>query len=411
MTQLVELQQALPKFRAAGIKLYAVSYDEVDALAAFAHHHDITYPLLSDEGSRVIDELGIRNHFVTPDQVPYYGIPFPGTYLVDEHGVVTAKFFHRNLSQRTSADAVIDDALGEILLGEDEPQAGGGDDDIRVTAAYHGGGGTMKSGFVRSIVVRFELAPGLHLYDDPVPEGMVATKIRVTGPPGLHMQDTVAPASELMAFPVLGVELHVWHGRVDFTIPVWVDDRIAGLLNDTAGDEVPIEIQLEYQACDDNACHIPRRETLLLSVPVAAYVGNDLAGTLTGVETTSMDARKFLRRQILRGLRTNPLQGLRYLTTLQRQLRRGPTGGGASWLRRLLTSVTPEALCTRSSSSAPPTNASKASSATPSPHTTSTAWPASRTRACITSMWARRMRRTCSSASTGSRPGPTSTAR
>ena len=65
MTQLVELQQALPKFQAAGIKLYGVSYDEASALAEFARHHGITYPLLSDLGSKVIDRFGLRNHFVT----------------------------------------------------------------------------------------------------------------------------------------------------------------------------------------------------------------------------------------------------------------------------------------------------------------------------------------------------------
>ena len=113
MTQLVELQEALPKFQAAGIKLYAVSYDEADALAEFARHHGITYPLLSDEGSKVIRRYGIQNHFVTREQVPYHGIPFPGTYLVDEEGVVTAKFFRRSLAQRESAEAVIDSALGD----------------------------------------------------------------------------------------------------------------------------------------------------------------------------------------------------------------------------------------------------------------------------------------------------------
>ena len=82
MTQLVELQEALPKFEVAGIRLYAVSYDEPEALAEFARHHDITYPLLSDRGSKVIRSYGIQNRFVTKEQVPYYGIPFPGTYLV-----------------------------------------------------------------------------------------------------------------------------------------------------------------------------------------------------------------------------------------------------------------------------------------------------------------------------------------
>ncbi|MEL6986062.1 MAG: redoxin domain-containing protein, partial [Actinomycetota bacterium] len=116
MTQLVELQAALPKFAEAGIRLYAISYDELGALEEFAAHHGITFDLLSDEGSRVIRDFGILNHHVTEEQVPYHGIPFPGTYLVDEAGVVTAKAFHRSLAQRESAEGLIDAALGEILL-------------------------------------------------------------------------------------------------------------------------------------------------------------------------------------------------------------------------------------------------------------------------------------------------------
>jgi len=28
-----------------------------------------------------------------PRDNPFYGVPFPGMYLIDEHGVVTAKYF------------------------------------------------------------------------------------------------------------------------------------------------------------------------------------------------------------------------------------------------------------------------------------------------------------------------------
>ena len=42
MTQLVELQQRLPDFEAAGIKIFAVSYDPQDGLAEFARTYGIT---------------------------------------------------------------------------------------------------------------------------------------------------------------------------------------------------------------------------------------------------------------------------------------------------------------------------------------------------------------------------------
>jgi peroxiredoxin len=326
MTQLVELQAALPRFEAAGIKLYAVSYDEPEALAEFARHHQITYPLLSDKGSRVIRRYGIHNHFVSRDQVPYYGIPFPGTYLVDEEGRVSAKFFSRGLAARQSSEAVIDSALGEILLGEDEPSASGGSDDIKISATYHGGGGNIKSAVLRQLVVRFELAPGLHIYDDPVPAGMVATRIEVNGPAGLQTEAVIKMPTRPLKLDSLDTELQVWEGQVDFVIPLWADDRIASLMQKLAVDEISIEVNIDYQACDDRSCQIPQRESLTIMVPVAPYVGHALAGTLPGAVVSTMDNKKYMMRMVRRSLLRNPIKGYRYLKKSMRLLRQGPAG-------------------------------------------------------------------------------------
>ena len=328
MTQLVELQEALPKFEAAGITLYAISYDEPSALAAFARHHGITYRLLSDLGSTVIDRFGIRNTFVTEEQVPYYGIPFPGTYLVNERGVVSAKFFHRNLAQRESAEAMVDSVFGKILLGDAEPQVEGGGDDIRLTATLHGDGGQLKSGAPRQIVVRFELAPEMHIYDEPVPTGMVATRVQISGPPGLNVGETRKPASRPFSLPGLNAKLKVWDGTVDFVVPVYVDDRIASLVKEVQVAEITIEVRVEYQACSDESCRIPQRETMTLHVPVAPLVGNTLAGSLAGAVATTMNSRWYLLRMVWRGWLRSPLRGLRYLLTLSRDIRRGPAGTG-----------------------------------------------------------------------------------
>jgi peroxiredoxin len=324
MTQLVELQEALPKFEAAGIKLYAVSYDEPDALADFAKHHDITYPLLSDKGSKVIRSLGIQNRFVTKEQVPYYGIPFPGTYLLDEKGIVCAKFFSRNLAQRESAESVIDSGLGKILLGEEEPVDRGGDDEIRISATYHGGGGNLKSAVIRQLVVRFELAPGLHIYDEPVPKGMVATRIEISGPPGLNTNEMIKMPTEPLRLPGLDTELQVWKGRVDFAIPVWVDDRVAGLIHKPEHDEISIGVKIDYQACDDKTCRIPQSETLTVTVPIAPYLGHELPGKLGGSIKTTMDSRKYMFRMIRRGLLRSPIKGFQYMKYTMQQVRNGP---------------------------------------------------------------------------------------
>ncbi|MEM7274860.1 MAG: redoxin domain-containing protein [Actinomycetota bacterium] len=332
MTQLVELQEAMPKFTDAGIKLYAISYDELGALADFAANHDITYDLLADEGSAVIRSFGILNHHVTPDQIPYHGIPFPGTYLVDEAGIVTAKSFNRANGHRESAEALIDDALGEILLRPEDPTVDVDDDTgIRFSMTYHGGGGVIRGGGLRRLVIRAELPDGLHLYDDPVPDGMVATSITLLGPDGIRHLPVERPPTEPLELPGIGT-LQVWSGRVDFVLPIWATDELSSLLRDDAPDQVTIEVELAYQACDDRACRLPRTERLTLEVAVDKAIGPALRNdVMAGAEKTTMDTTRWLGAMVERGLEATPDReaALAYLQRTAQSLAEGPGGASA----------------------------------------------------------------------------------
>ena len=329
MTQLVELQDALPKFAEAGIRLYAISYDELGALEEFAEHHGITYDLLADEGSKVIREFGILNHHVTEEQVPYHGIPFPGTYLVDEAGIVSAKAFHRSLAQRESAEGLIDAALGEILLRSEEPTSAQADGDgIEFTLTYHGGGGVLRGGTMRRLVVGVDLPDGLHVYDDPVPEGMVATSVTLVGPDGLRSMPVEKPPTHPLELPGIG-PLQVWNGHVDFVLPVWATDEIASLVRADNPDDVTIEVEISYQACDDQACRLPRTERLTIDVPVGSYVGPALrGGGMPGAETTSMHTTKWLGEMVKKGLEAtpDPDAALAYLQQASEGFAAGPLG-------------------------------------------------------------------------------------
>ena len=85
------MRDAYEKFEAAGIKLYAISYDDQPALAEFANKQRIPFPLLSDVTSRVIGDYGLLNEQIEPGDALLYGIPYPGSYVTDENGVVVAK--------------------------------------------------------------------------------------------------------------------------------------------------------------------------------------------------------------------------------------------------------------------------------------------------------------------------------
>lgn len=298
MTQLGELQKALPRFEEAGIKLYAVSYDAPDALAAFAKAQGIGFPLLSDTGSEVIRRFGILNTLVDESDALFYGVPYPGTYVLDEDGVVQEKFFPRHIANRESADTVLESVLGEILMGEEDPSVGGGDEDVKITAFFHGG--PLRSGPRRRLVVRFELRDGLHIYGEPVPDGMVATDIRVEGPEGLIVEEPILPPTEPLRLEALGVDLQVWSGTVDIAVPVWANSKLVCLMRPVDPNVVTLDVTVRYQACDDSTCLIPRTEKLQVQVPLGTHsVPTFLGGT--GHEAVGMESDKYLAEMIERG--------------------------------------------------------------------------------------------------------------
>lgn len=95
--------------RAAGIVVVGISYDSVDVLKKFSDASTISFPLLSDEGSKTIDAFGIRNKDMA-GKGKFDGIPYPGTYVLDAKGVVRAKLFLEKYQERHSVDALVEAA-------------------------------------------------------------------------------------------------------------------------------------------------------------------------------------------------------------------------------------------------------------------------------------------------------------
>ena len=110
------MRDAFHKFEAAGIKLYALSYDDQETLAEFAHNQRVQYTLLSDTDSKVIKQYGLLNEQLSKKDAFLYGIPYPGVFVCDEDGTVISKFFHDSYKKRESAEMLIDAALGRITI-------------------------------------------------------------------------------------------------------------------------------------------------------------------------------------------------------------------------------------------------------------------------------------------------------
>jgi len=237
-------------------------------LAAFAEKQRIPFPLLSDIDSKVIRRYGILNTQIEPDDGFFYGIPFPGVYVTDGDGCVVAKFFHDTYKIRDSAELLIDAALGRVTLADDAPKAQSQSGEIKVSTVLHGGQGTLRQGIRRSIVVRFELGDDLHIYGEPVPDGMVATTVTVAGPPGLTVEQAILPPTRPLTLAGMDVTLQVWSGTVDIVVPIYPTSELASEVRPLDDESATIEIAVRYQACDSDTCLLPQSECFTITVPI-----------------------------------------------------------------------------------------------------------------------------------------------
>ncbi len=253
----MQLQRHLPKFEAAGIAVFAISYDSREVLAGFAEEFGITYPLLSDAGSEVIRRYGILNTLIRPDE-SVFGIPYPGSYLTDEAGVITEKLFHRHYRLRPSTTSILKDGFGVSLDPGSSPRTESNAPGIRVSVVL----GEEALVFQQRVplYVTFDLDPGLHIYAPDSGGGMVGTSVTVTAPDDIEVGSATFPAGH--PFRIEGAEeaLLVLDGAVEVTVPL-----VSRL---SEGSSVTLEIRVEYQACDDRQCFLPQDQRLRLDVPL-----------------------------------------------------------------------------------------------------------------------------------------------
>ncbi len=286
-------------------------------MSEFAEKQQIPYPLLSDVHSDVIRRYDILNTEIAPGEIPVYGIPFPGTYVTDEDGVVVAKFFHDSYKKRDSPEILIDAALGNIQLDESAPQATRGDQEVRVTAAVRGGKGTIRQGIVRHLVVRFEMGTGLHVYGEPVPEGMLPVRIEVASIPGLVFMQEIRPPSEALRLSEMGLELQVWSGTADFILPFYPTGELASEVRPLDMDSVNLEVSVRFQACDDHTCLLPRTENFSLEVPLDVIDVPALGLHMGhGQREATYSSMPHARRLFARKIRESPLGAIRFVAKL-----------------------------------------------------------------------------------------------
>lgn len=115
MKQLVQLQDHIEDFRAAGLGVVGMTYDAPAAVQAFADRHGLDYPLLADVEATTVQALGILNTEYQPGDSAY-GIPYPGVFVADRSGVIRAKIFVEPYSIRVDGAGVLRAARAALGL-------------------------------------------------------------------------------------------------------------------------------------------------------------------------------------------------------------------------------------------------------------------------------------------------------
>jgi peroxiredoxin len=259
----VELQSRAKELEASGTKLFAISYDPVSVLATFAEEHGITYPLLSDEGSQTIRQLGLLNQHVAEQQAFYgrsvedrhQGIPYPGTFVLDENGVVVNRQFEQSYRVRPAPDVMLEEfvpieAISPAVSVEADREG------VHLTAWLATNAYRPYERLHLHVNVR--LAPGLHVYAEPAPEGLVPLTVELAPVPNMEVEPLRAPTPRMLKMEGMP-DMPVYEGNVTVTLPLHIDSN--------EGDQT-LEATVRYQACTDMMCYPP--EAVPLNLPVKA---------------------------------------------------------------------------------------------------------------------------------------------
>lgn len=72
------MESLYPQYKEKGVEIVAVSVDMTEiVINKFVNQYDLTFPILHDKSSEVMDAYGIK--------------PLPTTYFIDENGVIVER--------------------------------------------------------------------------------------------------------------------------------------------------------------------------------------------------------------------------------------------------------------------------------------------------------------------------------
>lgn len=251
----MELAGRRKDLAARGLGLAAISPDSILVLRDFAARRGVAFPLLSDADSAIIRAFGLLNEEIAPGE-PHFGIPHPGTLVIDAKGVVTERDFAEGYAERRTVASLLDMRDGDPATRVD---ASGG-----ITVTLSASDATAAMGRRLTLFADLTLPKDTHLYA-PGSDGYTALDLVIDPHPVVTPETARLPRPRILRFKATDERLPVFDGP---TVRISLDVLVAGgrPFVEWLGakpEELVLTGRLAFQSCSKTSCQPPA------SVPVS----------------------------------------------------------------------------------------------------------------------------------------------
>ena len=257
----MELQGRVEALKRRGIAVAAISYDPVTVLADFAARRAITFPLLSDPGSATIRRYGIFNTTISETNQQVYGVPFPGTFMLNSRAEVTARFFEPAYQERNTVASLLAH-LGHAL---DVPATKVSSPQLEVMSFATDT--TVAPGTHFSILLDVKPSKGIHVYAPGV-SGYKPIALTIEPQRWLVVGGATYPRPEDYHFKPLDEHVKVYQRPFRLVQDIALDASSEAQATLKSIPAITIKGILRYQACDDKICFSPQTVRLEWTVRV-----------------------------------------------------------------------------------------------------------------------------------------------
>jgi peroxiredoxin len=256
-TQLLQLQRNLAVVTRAGYGLAAISADPPATLRRFAEQHGLTFPLLSDAGSKTIAAWGLVSRGGSGRSA---AVPHPGTFIVGPDRRVVDRAVEAAYQERGTAVNVL--ARAGVPVAPIAPAS---------VAAPHlalrsGASDAMAAPGERiTLIVDGTPGPKIHVYS-PEQKNYIPVALKIDASPDVRPHAVRFPPSGTYFYAPLNETVRVY--SKPFRVTQDVTLALTPELRQRAAAKEPLVLtgRFEYQACDDAVCYRPESVPLRWTV-------------------------------------------------------------------------------------------------------------------------------------------------